>query len=515
MEKIYDITKINMLLGCLLKDPSLSSSEKYPLCKDDFVGFAFDNVLFVSIYNLYKNGYKSISFFDLDKYLQKHEAQYEIFKDCREMGDVEDFLETIMDLCDLQNYENYYNDVRRLSCIRDYRDSGVDVKKFWDFNKSDIDNLKGLEGVKVEDVVNWFEAIQSDILNKYKVDEDTTEKKFGDDGEEIYKGYKERPIITTEFESKYLTTLWNGFGKKQLFIRSGDTSSGKSRSCIGDLMSVCASEIYDLDSKKWIKNTNGGHKGLYIGCEMDLDDEVEAIIWGYISGVESSKIIHRRETKEEDERIRKAIEITKRDGIWGIDMPSFNIRKIEDKIRYYKKNHDIEYLAFDYILLNSALVKEFVQNRGKGIGANGNDVLLEISQALKDLAKKYDIGIISATQVNADIKDFRNRDYQVLRGGKAIADKASGGSISMPITPQELALVEAYTIEWNKKHSDKFGMITPNWVETVYKSRFSEFPKECKIFSFYNLGNMRKIEMYVTDKDFKIIKDIKRTIVEK
>lgn len=25
-----------------------------------------------------------------------------------------------------------------------------------------------------------------------------------------------------------------------------------------------------------------------------------------------------------------------------------------------------------------------------------------------------------------------------LRGGKAIADKASGGSISMPITPQEL-----------------------------------------------------------------------------
>ena len=85
----------------------------------------------------------------------------------------------------------------------------------------------------------------------------------------------------------------------------------------------------------------------------------------------------------------------------------------------------------------------------------------------------------------------------------------------MPITPQELKLVEPYTIEWNKKHSSKFGMIEPNWVETVYKSRFSEFPKECKIFSVYNLGNMRKIEMYVTDKDFKIIKDIKKTIIEK
>ena len=100
----------------------------------------------------------------------------------------------------------------------------------------------------------------------------------------------------------------------------------------------------------------------------------------------------------------------------------------------------------------------------------------------------------------------------MLRGGKAIADKASGGSISMPITPQELKLVEPYTIEWNKKYSSKFGMIEPNWVETAYKSRFSEYPKESKIFSVYNLGNMRKLEMFVTDKDFKIIKDRKSVV---
>lgn len=112
--------------------------------------------------------------------------------------------------------------------------------------------------------------------------------------------------------------------------------------------------------------------------------------------------------------LKKAIEITKRDGIWGVDMPSFNIRKIEEKVKYYKKKYDIEYLGFDYILLNSALVKEFVQNRGSGVGTRGDEVLLEISKALKDIAKKYDIGIITATQVNADIKDFRNRDYQVF-----------------------------------------------------------------------------------------------------
>jgi replicative DNA helicase len=127
MEKIYDITKVNMLFGCLLKDTSLIHNEKYPLCKEDFVGFAFDSVLYVSIVNLSRNGYKTISFFDLDKYLQKHEAQYEIFKDCREKGYVDEFLDTIMDLSNLENYESYYNDVRKLSCIRDCRESGYDI----------------------------------------------------------------------------------------------------------------------------------------------------------------------------------------------------------------------------------------------------------------------------------------------------------------------------------------------------------------------------------------------------
>ena len=47
-EKIYNTTQVNMLLGCLLKDTSLISNDKYPLCKDDFVGFAFDKVMYVA-----------------------------------------------------------------------------------------------------------------------------------------------------------------------------------------------------------------------------------------------------------------------------------------------------------------------------------------------------------------------------------------------------------------------------------------------------------------------------------
>jgi hypothetical protein len=81
----------------------------------------------------------------------------------------------------------------------------------------------------------------------------------------------------------------------------------------------------------------------------------------------------------------------------------------------------------------------------------------------------------------------------------------------MPITAQELKLVEPIVANLNA-HAEFGKMVQPNFVETVYKSRFSEYPKECKIFSEFNLGNMRKRELFVTDKDFNLI-EVPKTII--
>ena len=240
---------------------------------------------------------------------------------------------------------------------------------------------------------------------------------------------------------------------------------------------------------------------------MELDFEVDPIVWAYISGVESSKIIHNDMTEEERERVLKAQKIANK-SIELVDMPSFDIRKVEEKIKEVKHKHDIEIVVFDYILLNAQLVKEFVTNRGNsGIGSRGDEILGELAKALKNMAKKYDVAILTATQVNSGISDYKSRDYQVLRGSKQIADTCTGGSISMPITLMERKLVDGLIDKCPINAHKKFGTkrVEPNFVETVYKSRFSEYPKECKIFSYYNLGNMRKIELFVTDKNFEPI----------
>ena len=79
------------------------------------------------------------------------------------------------------------------------------------------------------------------------------------------------------------------------------------------------------------------------------------------------------------------------------------------------------------------------------------------------------------------------------------------------ITNEEYSIVEEYIKKWSEKYNNG---IMPNqdeiFVETVYKSRFNEYPKECKVFSITNLGTIRQIDMFVTNKNFKLL-DIPRT----
>ncbi len=511
MTELFDLSSCNFMIGYLFNNTDLYFDSKYQLCKEDFKdqyrGSAFLRILYATGYNLSLQGAKEINAVSVGEFVKNYREQMAILED----NDYMSFIDTIKELSNAEDVSVYYNKIKKMSLLSKYHNElGWNIKKFYDIDKDDAEQRANLDKFSIEDIVGYYEGKQAEIKVKYLGDdEDTQRKKAGYKGKEILQSFKENPTIGLSFESKYLTTLWGGFEKKQLYIRSGDTSSGKSRSCIGDMACVSVSEIYDSEQEKWVKNLNGANKSLYIGCEMELDREVDPLLWAYIADVPSSKITKGKTTPEEDKRIKRAIDILyDSNEMFLTDMPSFNIKKLEEEISTHKGKYGIDYVIFDYMLLNSALVKEFVQNRSSSIGARGDEILLELSKSLKDLAKKYDVGILTATQVNADIKDYRNRDYQVLRGGKAVADKATGGSISMPITQQELKLIEGYLPRKG------FNKLKPNFVETVYKSRFSEYPKECKIFSYYDLGTMRKKEMFVTDKDFKPI-NIEKTIVNR
>lgn len=191
---------------------------------------------------------------------------------------------------------------------------------------------------------------------------------------------------------------------------------------IGELCRLCANEFWSFEKNKFIKNPNGeGNGGLYIGSEMDLVEEVEPIFWAYISGVPTEKILDGNYNSEEEARIDRAIDILFESNIHLVDEPDFNIQSLERHIESHKIKFDIGYVVFDYIQLTDQLIAE-ASSKKKGMNLREDQVLIGLSKQLKDFAGKYDVWVKTMTQVNAEVSDYKKRDYQIIRGGKGMAD---------------------------------------------------------------------------------------------
>ena len=495
MEKIYDTTKVNMLLGCLLQDTSLITNDKYPLCKDDFVGHAFDNVMYVSIVNLSRSGYKTISFFDLDKYLQKHEAQYQIFKDCRDKGDVEDFLDTIVYLGKLENYESYYNDVRKLSCIRDYRDSGYDIEKFWDYNKSETDNIKGLEGIKIEEIVNYFEGLQTQIKRKYKGKKVKEEYVAGTDFMETKERFKESPLLGNSFQSEYLNGIFRGmFG---FIIRTAKSGGGKSVLSLGDLCQTCILEYWDFDQNKFAKNESRVGNAMFLNTELELREQLDVATIAWISGVERDHIIDGEYLEGEEDRVDYANEVLSKSGLYFVDDPEFTCSSLEDTIRDYVYNKQCKTICFDYISDNNYVGKEIAQETK--IPQRQDMILLELTARLKQVQRETGCCLISACQTNGNEDSMDYPTSACMAGGKSQERKTDGVLFMLPPTKKELESVAPLIAKLDKGNGIKINMY-PNNVCHIVKGRNSKYEKHTKVFQYIDLGTLRTVDLFCTNK---------------
>ena len=514
MTTIYDKAMGNYLLATLMTNTDYVSNISYPLSADDFKPFRTHEIIYECIKALTNNGVKKICLQDIGLVLKNSPKKLKILKD--EVTDLKGYLTNLSKAGNEDSFLYYYGEVRKRTLLRKLQSKGYDITHFYNVNgDKEIEDNK-LRNVSIQDMLVHYKSIQMEMEHIFDIDETNESKKIGGESSKQYlMDLRNGNVLNigSPLESEFITTLTGGLKAGDLIISSGDTSSGKSRRIIGNLCKLCATKKYNLATEEWEENPCGGHKALYIGCEMKILEEVDPIFEAYASGIESknwkSTHIKKLDTKT-FERMLQACDVLEESEIYAEYIPNFSMSKIEEVVKFYKQKYNIDYLGFDYILLNNVLANEFGLVRHNG-SARSDEILLELSGFLKDLARKYEIGVLSATQVSAEIKDYRNRDYSVLRGGKAIADKVDCGIVAMPITNEEYSIIEPYIEKWAEKYNN--GIMpdqTEIFVETVYKSRFNEYPKECKVFSITNLGTVRQIDMFVTNKNFKLL-DIPRT----
>ena len=174
-------------------------------------------------------------------------------------------------------------------------------------------------------------------------------------------------------------------------------------------------------------------------------------------------------------------------------------------IENHKLNHNIEYVWFDYISATVELNSEFASESKTKMVVREDQILANLSRKLKNFTRKFDISIDSFTQVSGDFKNESNRDQTIVRGAKSIIDKADGAIIAMPPTEKELKKVEPIIRELINKP-------TPNLIYSLYKNRGGKWNK-IKIWLYIDYSTMRVHDLFVTDYEYKLIKNIEKTYI--
>ena len=203
-----------------------------------------------------------------------------------------------------------------------------------------------------------------------------------------------------------------------LFLINDYLVTHNTRSMIADACNFACDEIYH-DAFGWIRNGKG-QPTLFIATEQDKG-EVQTMMLAFLSAVNEEHILNGQYLPGEEERVLKAAEIIKRSPIWIEELPDFSLQDVENKIKKNIRKHNVTYVLFDYLQTSMKILEE-IAHRSGGVRLREDNILFMLSARLKDIANKYGIFILTATQLNDSWRDSETPDQGLLRGAKSIAD---------------------------------------------------------------------------------------------
>lgn len=144
-----------------------------------------------------------------------------------------------------------------------------------------------------------------------------------------------------------------------------------------------------------------------------------------------------RTTPEEDKILGSSIDRIAGSKIYIEDKTSMNVRDIRTKASLLKKKHGIKYIVVDYIQLMTG-----TETKGK----NREQVVSEISRALKVIAKELEIPVIALSQLSREVEKRPDKMPQLsdLRESGAIEQDAD--TVIFLMRPEYYKMTEPVTI---------------------------------------------------------------------
>ena len=484
---MVDKNSILQIFGSLMKHPQyLSETDRYSLSLDDFY-YKFDKYIFAAIDNLYRGGAQRIQPIDIENYLQTNGAAAVIFKQNNGI----EYLQDADYLAEEKNFDFYYSRLKKVNLLNRLQKNGIDVSEFY---IEDLTNPKALEvNQRFEelDIDDILEALKKKLLGierdfiQHEVTQ--TESAFYNI-QEIIDSAAQGADIGVPVQGEILNEVIAGARLGTLIIRSAGSGTGKTRQAVGDACLIAYPFRYEEAEKKWVQ-VGTGKKVLFIATEQTIP-EIQKMILAYLTGFNESKFRYGNFTERENRIIRQALWVMEqyKDNFFIVQMPNPRIDLVKNLVREQVLLHDIEYVFYDYIFISPSLLSEF-----KGVSLRNDEILLMFSTALKELAVELKVCMFTSTQVNANADSNANiRNESSIAGSRAVINKADIGMVMARPAKEELDFFATA------------GLGMPNIVTDIYKVRSGEWT-QVRIWSYIDLGNLRKRDMFMTDSRLEVI----------
>lgn len=476
-----------------MKNPSLLSQPQYPLDKNCFAPEQFHKILYLAIQRLYNEGVSEVTEIEVENIVKNKPVYFEVLQD----NNYIDFINTSKELAVVENFDYYYNTIRKFALLRDLKDNGIDIKEFYDELQDENEQAAKLEKLTIQDILNVVELKGIKLRSKYDVKYVRGEMVAGEDTESLITDFEQSPAFGAFLCSPYLTQLYMGWCRGHLLDESAPSGVGKTRIAVADLCGVSVDKLWDDEAQDFIYNPNYQGPGLFIHTELATRHEINPMFLACIAGVEVKHITQGLLSHDEKLRVLKAGEILQANNMRLVDMADFTCQSIDRKIKECVEGYGMQYCVFDYVQLNSAATQEYRQNTEAQ--AREDLILRNITLELKNMAEKYMVGIKTMTQLNGNEKTMDFPDESCLSGGKSQKNKLDAACITLPVKDR---VKERKRIDQYLKHKG-FGansLIEPNVVSYVFKSRFGEYAdQKIKVWRYFDRSKFRNIDLFCTN----------------
>ena len=488
--KYNDTTAIIQVIGCVYNNISLlDNDDVYYITDEDFCE-NFHKIVFGAIYNLYQSGASAINIKNIVDFLQVRPKQYAVFESNKGV----EYLNKASSVANQMTFKYYYERMKKMTLLRAYDNIGFDVSFLYDpdnimdLKKKEIQE-QWLDNSSLQSIADTIDNKITSIREEYADTNGYSESyKAGDEIEELIKELEETPDAGVPLYGRYINTITRGARLGKFYLRSAPTGIGKSRSMVADACYIACSKIYD-DMLGWISSGSKGFPTLFIGTEQDKN-EIQTMMLAFVSNVNEEHILNGKYENDERDRVFQAAKIIKEAPLYIEVIPDFNLQDVESIIKRNIREKNVQYVFFDYIHTSLKILEEISKKIGK-IALREDNILFMLSARLKDICVKYNVFIMSATQLNGDYTESKTPDQNLLRGAKAIADKIDYGSILLPVRDVDLASLE------NILHRNN-GFDTPNIKLSIYKNRRGRY-KGVILWCKADLGTCRIQPMFLTD----------------